>query len=40
MWAPPGPHIRVIRRGTDLRNICVQEVLDALGDPALQRTGG
>ena len=30
MWAPPGGHVRVIRRGTDLNALGVMEVLSAL----------
>ena len=39
MWAPPGPGMRVIRRGTTLTDISVQDVLDALACPPLSRTG-
>jgi hypothetical protein len=35
MWAPPGPRVRVIRRGATLDPIAVQDVLNTLkGDPA------
>jgi heptosyltransferase-2 len=30
MWAPPGDHVRVLRRGTDLNTLGVEEVLTAL----------
>jgi hypothetical protein len=30
MWAPPGTHVRVIRRGATLDRISVEDVLDAL----------
>jgi ADP-heptose:LPS heptosyltransferase len=30
MWAPPGDHVRVLRRGTDLNALRVEEVLSAL----------
>jgi len=39
MWAPPGPGMRVIRRGATLNEISVQDVLDALACPPLSRTG-
>ncbi len=39
MWAPPGLGMRVIRRGTTLTDISVQDVLDALACPPLSRTG-
>ncbi len=29
MWAPPGPHVRVIRRGATLESISVEDVLKA-----------
>jgi heptosyltransferase-2 len=30
MWAPPGDHVRVLRRGADLNTLGVEEVLTAL----------
>ncbi len=35
MWAPPAPHVRVIRRDDDLRSISLDEVLRSL-DPSLR----
>ncbi|MFA5058011.1 MAG: glycosyltransferase family 9 protein, partial [Opitutaceae bacterium] len=36
MWAPPGGHVRVIRRGETLDAIAIEEVLAAV-DPAIDR---
>jgi heptosyltransferase-2 len=33
MWAPPGNHVRVLRRGLNLKSLAIEEVLRAL--PAL-----
>lgn len=35
MWAPPGDHVRVIRRGDSPAAISVDDVLDALAEPCV-----
>jgi heptosyltransferase-3 len=32
VWAPPAPHVRVIRRGTDLASIAITDVESAVND--------
>jgi ADP-heptose:LPS heptosyltransferase len=35
MWAPPAPHVRVIRRGAGMETITVRDVLERLGGSAV-----
>jgi ADP-heptose:LPS heptosyltransferase len=38
MWAPPAPHVRVLRRGTELTSIAFEEVRQAVAAALADRT--
>lgn len=38
VWAPPAPHVRVLRRGREVGEISVDEVLDAVREALADRT--